>query len=437
VTGSPWCRRAIDWSVDKLRQAGVDAVTTEPFSMPVSWLPEEAEAVCVYPEEFAIPVVAAPLSASTPGEQALDARLVDAGDGTPRAFAKLGESARGAVALVRTGEMKTLGDLFAEYLRNAPLVEAASKAGVAALLLQSTRPRGLLYRHPVGMNGMLAPVPAALVSREHAARLARLLEDGEVRVRLRLSNTISGPAESRNVVAEIRGRELPEEVVLLGAHLDSWDLGTGAQDNGVNVALVIDVARGIRELGLRPRRTIRFVLFTGEEQGMLGSLGYVRRHAAELDQHVAVVIFDVGSGRAAGFFLNGRDELRKPVDEALAAAGLAAPGNSAEAIDGTDNFDFLLAGVPNLVANQDAGPYLPDYHAASDTLDKVDMESARANTAMAAALVWGLAERASRPVRRQTKAEVDALLRDTGLDAQMKALGQWEAWVAGERGAGR
>ena len=256
---------------------------------------------------------------------------------------------------------------------------------------------------------------------------------GQVRVRLQLTNQIGGAYQAENVVAEIRGRERPDEIVLLGAHLDSWDLGTGAEDNGVNAALVIDVARGLAAVGQRPRRTVRLVLFTGEEQGMLGSAGYVGRHAAEIAGHVAVVVFDLGSGRTLGFYTNGRDELRQPVDELLAAGGLEARAHLPDALDGTDNFDFLLSGVPNLVANQDPAPYLPEYHAESDVFERVNLAQAKHNDAIAAVLVWGLAERTQRLAPRQTRAELDQLIRKTKLDEQMKAFGQWEAWMAGKR----
>jgi Zn-dependent M28 family amino/carboxypeptidase len=251
---------------------------------------------------------------------------------------------------------------------------------------------------------------------------------------LTLANETRGPQDSRNVVAEIRGREKPEEIVLLGAHLDSWDLGTGADDNGVNCALVIDTARAFKELGLVPRRTVRFVLFNGEEDGMLGSAAYVQRHAAEIGRHVAMITFDTGSGKTSGFYLNGRAELRPPVNEALAAAGLAATDHSVEGLDGTDNFDFLLSGIPNLVAKQDWDPYLPNYHAESDVVDWVNEREARANAALAAVLVWGLAERPDPPAPRQSRAEVERLLKDTHLDEQMKAFRQWDAWTAGKRG---
>ena len=437
-TGSKACDRAVDWAVAKFRAAGMDSVHTESFTAPDLWLGGEAEAECLTPVRFPIRLAAAPGTASTPGGRAIEAPLVDVREGSAEDFAWLGEKARGAIALVHSAEMKTEADLFGEYLRNRPLVAAARKAGVAALLLQSTRPRGLLYRHPLTFDGAIEPVPAAIVSREAAGRLARLADQGEVRVRLALANHIGGAYEARNVVAEIRGREKPDEIVLIGAHLDSWDLGTGAEDNGVNSALVIDVARGIQALGLSPRRTIRFVLFTGEEQGMQGSAAYVRQHAGELDRHVAMLTFDTGSGRTQGFYLNGREELRKPVREALAAvAGLQATDDSPEGIDGTDNFDFLLSGVPNLVARQDWSPYLPNYHAESDVYDQVNEREAKANAAIASVLLWGLAEMPERPAPRQTRAEVEKLLKKTGLDEQMKAFGQWDAWVAGKRGVSR
>jgi Zn-dependent M28 family amino/carboxypeptidase len=275
----------------------------------------------------------------------------------------------------------------------------------------------------------------ALAAREPAARLGRLLERGEVRIRLRLANQTGGAYQSQNVIAEIRGRELPQEIVLLGAHLDSWDLGTGADDNGVNVALVLEVARAFKELGLAARRTVRFALFTGEEQGMLGSAAYVQRHAAELDQHVAAVIFDIGSGRTTGFYLNGRDELRPALERGLAAVGGLGPfENVAAGVDGTDNFDFLLSGVPNLVAAQDAAPYLPNYHAESDVFEMVDGRQAEINAAIAASVIWSLAEQEDRPAPRQSRDQVEKLLVDTGLDQQMKAFGQWDDWVAGRRG---
>src|SRR5690606_23909021 len=134
----------------------------------------------------------------------------------------------------------------------------------------STRPDRLLYRHVHSVNGEIDPLPSAVVSREDGLRIARLLEaDHTVRARLSLPNQIETNVEDHNVVAEIRGSDKPEEIVLLGAHFDSWDMGTGCLDNGVNVTLALEVARAILRAGVRPRRTIRFVLFSGEEVGLL------------------------------------------------------------------------------------------------------------------------------------------------------------------------
>lgn len=438
-TGSAACEKSIEWAAAKFKEIGVDSVKTESFTVPNLWLAESAEAFCIAPEQFPVRLVSSPYSPSTASKDFITAKLVDAGEGRTEDFARLGEKAKGAIVLVRSNEMKTLEDLFVEYFRNKPLLENAKKAGAAVLLLQSTRPRGLLYRHPVTFGEKFAPLPVATVSREHAARLVRLVETGrDVQLRLKLANKTAGAYQSRNVVAEIRGSEKPSEVVLIGAHLDSWDLGTGANDNGVNSALVIDAARAIKQLGVKPRRTIRFVLFTGEEQGMWGSAGYVKTHAAELDNHTAVSIFDIGSGKITGFFLNGREELRGPVEKILSAVdSLGTFENPIDGIDGTDNFDFLLSGVPNLVANQDAAPYLPDYHAESDVFEMVDQAQARKNAAIAAVLTWGLADMPERLAARQSRQEVEKLLLDTKLDEQMKAFNQWEMWTSGTRGVNR
>jgi hypothetical protein len=428
-TGSAACDRAVDWAVAKFKAAAVEKVWTEPFTAPTLWLAESAEGTVLSPATFPVRLAAAALTPSVE----LEAPVIDAGDGTAEDWNRAGGRSRGAIVLVHSNEMRTLDDLFAEYMRNGELLQGAQKAGAACVLLESTRPRNLLYRHAMTV-GPMAHVPVAVVSREHAERIARLAAKGAVRMKLALRNRTGGPYRARNVIAEIPGREKPDEFVLIGAHLDSWDLGTGAEDNGINAAMVIDLARGFAQLGVRPRRTLRFVLFTGEEQGMWGSAGYVATHKSELDRHAAVVVFDAGSGRTSGFFLNGRDELRKPVSEALGAVeGLDVDGHLPDALDGTDNFDFLLAGVPNLVANQDPTPYLPDYHAESDTVDRVNLREAKTTCAVAAALLYGLAERPDR-IRRQARAEVEKLLVDTKLDKQMKAFGQWDDWQSRRRG---
>jgi len=433
ITGTSAMDRAVQWATEKFKAAGVDSVDTESFTVPFLWVPGTAEVKAIAPESFTLRAVAAPGTASTQG--AIETKMVDVGEGLAADWAKAGTATSGAIALVHTKEMKTFEDLFEDYMRAGPLLKAAAQAQVKGVLLQSNRPRGLLYQHPMVFGRSPGTVPVALVSREQAERLAWLADRTEVRVHMDVLNRIGPMFDGQNLVAQIRGKEKPEEVVVIGAHLDSWALGTGAEDNGVNAALVIDVARAFKELGLHPRRTVRFVLFAGEEQGMWGSAGYVERHKAELDRHAGVVIFDIGSGRTRGFFVSGRPELRTGLAKALSIySGMGAASHSVEGVDGTDSFDFLLAGVPNFVADQDPFPYLPDYHAESDVPDRVNAKEARRNAGLAATLVWSLANSPAAVPKRLTRTEVDALLVKTKLVEQMQGFDQWEDWKAGRRG---
>ncbi len=433
TTGSDAYEQALQWGLDSLKRAGVDGGGLEYYDAPSRWEGVSATGAVVSPYAFPLRVVSFALAPSTGGE--FTAPLVDAGEGRPADFARLGEKGRAAIALVRSKPMRSFDDLFAEYLAGPEMAVAAAESGVAAVLVISTRPRGLLYRHTITFDGTMVPMPMVQVAREDGLRLARLLEKGrDVRISLDVRNRVGGAWKPQNVVADIRGSSLPDEIVLLGAHLDSWDLGTGALDNGVNCALVIEVARAIAA-GPRPKRTVRFVLFTGEETGLLGSRGYVATHKAEMDKHVAAVIHDIGDGKVLGYFTNGRPEIRAGLTRVLSpVASWGSAGLVDEAILGTDNFDFLLEGVPNLIANQETEKYLPDYHAASDTFDKVDIEQARRNAAVAAVAVAGIANAPGRLGPRQSRAEVEALLEKSGLAAQMKTYSLWDDWKSGKRG---
>ena len=443
-TGSPAEARAVAWALERFRAAGLENVHAEVYTAPRLWLPgaESGEVTApVYPGEPAasrrLRVAGMAFSSPTP-PAGLAAEVADAGAGDEAGFAAAAGRVRGRWALVHSEPMKSLDDLFKEYLITPGILARAEKAGAAGILWESTRPGKLLYRHNLTLDGSLAPLPGAVVEREGAERLARLLAAGQkVAVRLSLASEAPAPARAENAVAEIRGAERPEETVVLGAHLDSWELGRGALDNGCNAALVLDVARqamALARAGMRPRRTLRFVLYTGEEQGTFGSWGEVASHRAELDRVKAQVVFDEGTGRTTGFSLGGRADWRPVVDAALApAAGLGPFANTVDAFVGTDNYDYLVEGVPTLVANQDGAPYLPDYHAESDTFDKADLRELKANAAIAGALVWNLADAPALPPR-QSRAEVEALLKATGLADQMKTFGLWESFATGARG---
>jgi hypothetical protein len=401
--------------------------------MPSLWLERKASARISGEAAFEAGAVAMPFSVATPSA-GTSAPMVDGGHGTEADFARLGASARGAFVLVETGVLVDLEGLFREYAEAAGIERRAFAAGVAGVAYMSSRPHALLYRHNVSI-GPRNTRPMLILERESAQRALRLLRGGKkLSLTARIEVEGGKPYESANVVGEIRGSEKPDEVVLIGAHLDSWDLGTGALDNGCNVALVLDVARQMKALGLAPRRTIRFVLWNGEEQGMLGSWAYVKTHAAELDRHVMAASFDIGSGRISGFLTNGRPELDAVIAAALAPVAPLGPfKQETEPVVGTDNYDFMMEGVANLVGNQESANYGPNYHARSDTFDKVDLDQLKKNAAIVGAVTWGFAN-ADVSWGRQSRKEIQALVDGTTLKSQMIGMDLWDGWLDGTRG---
>ena len=433
ATGSPANLRSVEWALARFREAGVEA-RKEPFQMPGLWLERSASAtVRGKGLDFSPRIAAMPFSTATP-KGGLTAPLLDAGKGTEKELKALGEKVKGAFLLVDTTELKNVDDLFREYAEAAEIEQRAFAAGVAGVVYVGSRPNNLLYRHNVSV-GMRNTRPMMVMERDGALRAQRLLRTGKALTLTAELDLQLGPAyESYNVIGEIRGSTRPDEVVVLGAHLDSWDLGTGALDNGANVVALIDVARQMKRLGIKPARTLRFALWNGEEQGMFGSQGYVKAHEAELDKHVMASSFDIGCGRINGFFTGGRPELPPLVDVALEPVKGLGPFTQLDVpIVGTDNFDFMLHGVPNLVANQEPALYGPNYHARSDELDKCDPQQLRLNTAIAGALAYGFAQMDAK-LPRQSRAQVEELVRTTDLGQQMKSFNMLEDWTSGKRG---
>jgi Zn-dependent M28 family amino/carboxypeptidase len=435
VSGTPAMARAVDWAMGAFHAAGV-AAHTESYTMPLTWSEGATRLDILNGGGFPVALVAEGWSAPTPAG-GIEADLLHIGNGTEADFARAGEHARGAILLVDAPVIQSWDDLDNEYDRAVPIKQRAVAAGARAVLWTAGRERRLLYRHTDTVDGELSPLPMATVAREDAMRLARLSDAGSapLRVRLSMPNVVGGPAQERNVIGEIPGREHPEQVVILGAHLDSWDLGTGALDNGCNAALVIAAARAIQASGFRPRHTIRFVLFSGEEEGFQGSRAYVRQHRSELDQLRAMVVVDSGVGRITGYWLSGRSDILEPLTELLRPlSAFDATELSLAGSLGTDNVDFMLEGVPTLMVDQEPASYMQNYHAASDTYDKVDLRQLAQNVAIAAATVYQIADRAEPLGARLSRADIAQLLERTGLARDMKATGLWEGWATGRRG---
>jgi len=433
VPGTPAMQKAVDWGIEAFKAAGADSVHTEEFTIPASWAEGATRISIVAPEEFRLRVVSLAWAPALAAQHHVP--VIDIGEATEQDFAKAGNVA-GAILLVHSSEMATWDDLFAEYLKAPAMIDRAVKAKALAIAFQSTRPHDLLYRHTNSLAGRIDRLPMVLVAREDASRMARLIASGQkLYADLEIPNHIGGPITAANVVGELRGSEKPDEFVVVGAHLDSWELGTGALDDGCNAALVIDALRAIKASGLRPRRSIRFILFSGEEQGMLGLHAYAVSHRSELDKAAGVIVFDGGVGAVSGFSLGGRKDILPAATELVAPLRQFNATTLTTDIEwGCDHYDFMLEGVPTLLANQVEGNYLINYHAMSDTYDKVDFPQLKKHVAEAAAVAFQIADRSERIGPRLKRAQIEQTIRETHHDDLMKTFGMWDLWQSGKLG---
>ncbi len=446
VPGTPAMQRAIDWGVQMFKTAGADSVHTEDFSIPYSWaegateMTVSATGTALDPKLAQIPKVEFRVRCvSVAWAPALapvkHVPVVDVGSGSPADFAKAGDIS-GKIILVHSVVLKTWDDLFAEYTNAPPVIAAAVKGKAKAIAFIATREHDILYRHTNSSEGEIDRIPQVLVAREDGERMGRLLASGHpVWADLSIPNQLGGAIKTANVIAEIKGSEKPDEFVILGAHLDSWELGTGALDNGCNAALVVDALRAIKASGLKPRRSIRFILFSGEEEGLLGSRAYSRAHRPELDKTAGVIIFDSGTGKTTGFSDGGRKDLLDTARRLIAPLqqfGLTELKTDMEW--GTDHFDFMLEGVPTFVADQEEANYLENYHAVSDTYDKVDFVQLKKDVAEAAEFSFALANLPEKIGPRFTRAQIEQSMRDTNSVEMFKAYGLWDDWQNGRLG---
>jgi Zn-dependent M28 family amino/carboxypeptidase len=269
--------------------------------------------------------------------------------------------------------MMALQREMAEFLKNE---------GVVATLRDSGKPHGLLVTTggwQTGDRGSQTPTAASLfVAHEDYALLYRLVTEHKEtpKVELEVKNTFTtGPVTVNNTVGEVRGTEKPDEFVVVGAHLDSWDLATGTTDNGTGSCVVLETARAVAALakaGHGPKRTVRFVLFTGEEQGLHGSQQYVARHKDEMAKTSLALVHDTGTGKVNGFGLLGREAVGKVLAgelESLKSVGFSGLSPRGMA-GGTDHASFNRVGVPGFAAEQDTDEYRFTHHTQSDTFDK-------------------------------------------------------------------
>lgn len=394
LSGSPALERAIAWTTATMQEDGLE-VRNEPVMVP-HWVRGPARARIVSPVESDMALLALGGSVPTPpgGVRAPIVLL-----GSLEELDDLPDDALAGKIAFFSRPMKRGGaDGFGYGPASALRVRGPSAAARKGAIASMVRSLGTAdYRLP--HTGMLryaddAPrIPAIAISVEDALHLERLLAAGDaVEVEFEIGCETLPDAPSANVVAELRGRELPDEIVLIACHLDSWDVGQGAIDDGSGCVIVMETLRLLKEHGMVPRRTIRGVLFTNEENGLRGGREYAAKHAAEMPLHVAAIESDSGAGTPLGFGVSAGDggaDLVRRLTRVLRAIGA---DDVTDRGGGADIGPMRPLGVPQIGLRQDTHFYFDYHHTTADTFDKIDRGDLDRNVAAMAVLAWSLAE---------------------------------------------
>ncbi|HSN67724.1 MAG TPA: M20/M25/M40 family metallo-hydrolase [Thermoanaerobaculia bacterium] len=395
LSGSANAEKAVAWTAATMRAWGLE-VRLQPVTVP-HWVRGREEAKLTSPTEQALAVTALGGSIATPPE-GITAPVIEV-----RSYEELralGETVRGKIVFYNRRmdpELVAAGRSFEAYrlaveFRGTGAVEAA-KLGAVAAVIRSVASHSLRTPHTgsTRYDDEVPKIPAAAVSTEDADLLERLLaRDESVAMHLLLTPQQLPDVESANVIAEIRGSEKPEEIVVIGGHLDSWDLGTGAIDNASGIAMTMETMRVLHAMKLRPRRTIRAVLFMNEENGTRGGRKYAAEHLPAT--HYAAIESDAGTGEPRGFTTTLEGEAlqrllpKLGVLEAIGANRLATAAGT-----GADTSHLTREGVVGFGVASDNRLYFAYHHSAADTLDKIDPQHLQQNAAAMAVLTWVLA----------------------------------------------
>jgi carboxypeptidase Q len=394
VTGSAAYQRAAEWAEQQFRAVGLARVTREPFTIERGWERVSARARIGGPVERPLHVESLGWMPSTP-EGGIAANVVPLASFSPAAVAA-NPVLHGTIALLPDGDPPGSPAAAAQTRRG--LAIALRAAGVLAMLSADSDPDNQLTARGYEFTTAIGVLPAAQVGRDDARMIRDLLTRGAVRLSLELVNRITPAAvQVDNVIAELRGRERPDEWVLVGAHLDSWDFATGAQDNATGVAMVLEAARAVAA-GQPPRRSIRFALWGGEEQGQLGSSAYARDHASTLDRLVADLNSDAGTGRIIGWTAPGREDViraARPLTRSfLTELGAATFDDSQRYAFQSDGAAFILSGIPTLDLNADDTAYEEIHHTGADTMARVDAHALAVGAATVGATAYAIADAA-------------------------------------------
>ena len=388
LSGSDNLGRAVAWAAETMKKDGLDNVHTEKVMVP-KWTRGRESGEIVDPPRHTLTILGLGGTVATP-PGGLEAEVL-----VVESFNELRMHAADA-----KGRIVLFNQAFTNYADTVSYrtgsARAAAQAGAVGVLVRSVGPVGLRTPHTgsVQYQTDLPQIPAAAITGEDANRIARMTARGrKVRVHLSLEGRSEGDAESANVVAEIRGREKPEEIVVLGGHLDSWDIGAGASDDGVGCIITWEALRLMKKLGLQPRRTVRLVLWTNEENGTRGASAYAEKYASSAMNHVFALEADSGVFEPARFGFSGSLAARNMIRD---ITSLLTPLNLAETISGGGGADIdpiAQAGrAPTMAYMGDPTRYFTIHHTPADTVERIAPEEVSKGAAAIAVVTYVIAE---------------------------------------------
>jgi len=390
LTGSANYMRAAAWAVEQFKSLLLANVHTEDWTIPATWEPDgPATGHIISPVDHPLHIYSLGWSPSTPNG-GITADVLYVPSMTIDALDAQKDQIKGCIVLF---DRASFGDHPTLETQLRGLQHLRSLSPIA--ILSTGGAKGTESESSLDFSGGITRMAQAQIGLEDSLLIRRLLRQGRVTMQFTLTNRIRENVQIPNVVAEISGSEHPDEVVIIGAHLDSWQPGTGAQDNGTGVSSVLEAARAMQALHRPARRTIRFVLFGGEEEGLLGSHAYVNRHITEIPNIDAVLVTDSGSQPARGWYLMGREDERpslvaiSPLLEGLGADGVSS---NPQYIYQTDHADFNLLGVPTLVLWNDQDIYDTLHHKANDTFDSVVEKDLTQGATMVTVTAYAIAD---------------------------------------------
>ncbi len=424
LTGSANYVKATDWAVGEFQHLGLSNVHKEGWTIPATWEPETlATARMILPHEQRLHLESEGWSPSTPTEGVRGA-VFYLDDLTVESVRNHAAAIHGAIVLVDgesvdRGIEGGFGKLF-DALR-----EIGTQGAKGLILGIGTTNNAPSFVGLTAFDGSLTNLPSGNLGLEDTLLLKRLLQRGPVEVEYSFKNRIRENVTVNNVVAEIPGTDGTGDYVLIGGHLDSWHPGTGAQDNGTGAATVVAVAQAVMASGVKPKRTMRFVLFGGEEQGTIGSIRYAEMHAGELNRCVGVFVTDTGAQAPKGWYDFGRsdeaDALKtiQPLLDSLGAGGVSENGQFTFE---TDESAFLVKGVPAFVLWTPVDQYFKIHHKPSDTFDKVNQRDLNLGAATVGVTAFAFADASNQLPQYSAQQVIDQL-------KAVKSYGQYEDLV--------